>query len=72
MNYTATVTTVVLQLERWTVNLEDHGLGPPFKKKILFTSFFLCFSEETLKTAGPIYLVSMAGEETDPTQGVHV
>ena len=29
-----------------------------------------CLSDETLKTVGPFYLVSMPGEIKDPTQGV--
>ena len=32
----------------------------------------LCLSDETLKTVGPFYLVSMPGEVKDPTQGVNV
>ena len=32
----------------------------------------LCLLEETLKSVGPIYLVSMSGEVKDPTQGVNV
>ena len=32
----------------------------------------LCISDETLKTVGPFYLVSMPGEVKYPTQGVHV
>ena len=31
----------------------------------------LCLSDETLKTVGPFYLVSMPGEVKDPTQGVN-
>ena len=32
----------------------------------------LCLSDETVKTVGPFYLVSMPGEVKDPTQGVDV
>ena len=32
----------------------------------------LYLSEETLKAAGPFYLVSVTGEVKDPTQGVNV
>ena len=32
----------------------------------------LCLSEQTLKTGGPFYLVSVPGEVKDPTQGVNV
>ena len=32
----------------------------------------LCLSDETVKTVGPFYLVSMPGEVKDPTQGVNV
>ena len=32
----------------------------------------LCVSDETLKTIGPFYVVSMPGEVKDPTQGVNV
>ena len=32
----------------------------------------LCLSEETLKSVGPFYLVSMPGEVKYPTQGVNV
>ena len=39
---------------------------------ILFTPLCQCLSEETLKAVGPFYLVSMAGELKDPTQGVNV
>ena len=35
-------------------------------------SLSVCLSEETLKAVGPFYLVSMAGEVKDPTQGVNV
>ena len=30
-----------------------------------------CLSDETLKAAGPFYLVSMPGEVKDPTTGPH-
>ena len=33
---------------------------------------YLCLSDDTLKTAGPFYTVSMPGEVKDPTQGVNV
>ena len=39
---------------------------------VSFTPLCLCLSEETLKAVGPFYLVSMPGEEKDPTQGVNV
>ena len=32
----------------------------------------LCLSDETVKTVGPFYLVSMPGEVKYPTQGVNV
>ena len=32
----------------------------------------LCLSDETLKSVGPFYLVSMPGEVIYPTQGVNV
>ena len=32
----------------------------------------LCLSDETVKTVGPFYMVSMPGEVKDPTQGVNV
>ena len=32
----------------------------------------LCLSDETVKTVGPFYLVSMPGEVKDATQGVNV
>ena len=31
-----------------------------------------CLLEETLKAVGPFYLVSVPGEEKDPTHGVNV
>ena len=34
-----------------------------------FTPLSQCLSEEMLKVVGPFYLVSMAGEVKDPTQG---
>ena len=34
---------------------------------IPFTPLCQCLSEETLKTVGPFYLVSMPGEVKDPT-----
>ena len=36
---------------------------------ILFTRLCLSLLEETLKAAGPFYLVSMTGEVKDPMQG---
>ena len=39
---------------------------------ISFTSLCKCLSEETLKAVRPFNLVSMSGEEKDPTQGVNV
>ena len=39
---------------------------------ISFTPHCQCLSEETLKTVGPFYLVSVPGEVKDPTQGVNV
>ena len=42
----------------------------------LFRNFAISFtsrlSDETLKSGGPFYLVSMPGEVKDPTQGVNV
>ena len=35
----------------------------------LFTPHCPCVSDETLKTVGPFYLVSMPGEVKYPTQG---
>ena len=34
-----------------------------------YSPHFACLSEETLKTIGPFYLVSMPEEVKDPTQG---
>ena len=34
--------------------------------------FFTLISDETLKAAGPFFLVCMPGEIKDPTQGVNV
>ena len=39
---------------------------------IPFTPLCQCLSEETLKTVGPFYLVSVPGDVKDPTQGVNV
>ena len=39
---------------------------------IPFTPLCQCLSEETLKTVGPFYLVSMPVEVKYPTQGVNV
>ena len=33
---------------------------------------YLCLSDDTLKTVGTFYLVSMPGEVKHPTQGVKV
>ena len=58
------------------VNRGDGGSIPPtaISKIRQFPSphICLCLSEETLKAGGPFYLVSMPGEEKDPTQGVNV
>ena len=63
-------------VEHWTVNRGDGGSIPPtaVSKLRQFRSprVCLCLSEETLKAGGPFYLVSMAGEVKDPTQGVNV
>ena len=52
----------------------DRDSKPPaaVSKAISFTPLCLCVSEETLRAAGPFYLVSMPGEVIDPTQGVNV
>ena len=41
-------------------------------RQFLSPHICLCLSEDTLKADGPIYLVSMPGEVTYPTQGVNV
>ena len=60
-------------VERRTVNRGDGGSIPPavISKIRQFRSphICLCLSEETLKAGGPFYLVSIAGEVKDPTQG---
>ena len=59
--------------ERLTANRGDSGLIPPaaVSKLRQFRSphICLCLSEETLKTDGPFYLVSMPGEVKDPKGG---
>ena len=62
-------------VERQTVNRGDGGSIPPSvvsKLRQFRLPHCLCLSEETLKAAGPCYLVSMPGEVKDPTQGVNV
>ena len=63
-------------VEHWTVNRGDSGSIPPtaVSKLSQFRSphICLCLSEETLKTGGPFYLVSIPGEVKDPTQGVNM
>ena len=57
----------------WTVNRGDGGSIPPtaVSKLRQFRSPHISL-EETLKTSGPFYLVSVPGEVKDPTQGVNV
>ena len=66
----------VRAVERRTVNRGDGDSIPPTAVSELrqFRSphICLCLSEETLKAGGPFSLVSMPGEEKDPTQGVNV
>ena len=56
-----------------TVNRGDSGSIQPTAVSRLrqFRSphICLCLLEETLKTGGPFYLVSMPGEAKDPTRG---
>ena len=63
-------------VELWTVNRGDGGSIPPaaILKLCQFRSPHICMglSEETLKSGGPFYLVSMPGEVNDPTQEVNV
>ena len=58
------------------VNRGDGGSIPPVAvlklRQFRLPHICLCLSEETLKTGGPFYLVSMPGEVKDPTQGVNV
>ena len=60
-------------VERQTVK-RGHGGSIPPAAVLKFRSPHICLSlsEETLKTGGPFYLVSMPGEVKDPTQGVNV
>ena len=57
-------------IERRTVNRGDGGSIPPtaVSKLRQFRSHHicLCLSEETLKSSGPFYLVSVPGEVKDP------
>ena len=66
----------MVAVERRTVNRRDGGAIPPIAVSKLrqFRSphICLCLSEETLRAAGPFYLVSMPWEVKDPTQGVNV
>ena len=59
-----------------TVNREDHWLSSPVVVSKLGPFCSLCFTpvflEETLKTVGPFYLVSMPGEVKHPQQGKYV
>ena len=63
-------------VERRTINRGDGGSIPPTavskRRQFLPPHICLCISEETLKTGGPFYLVSIPGEVKDPTQGVNV
>ena len=63
-------------VERWTVNRGDGNSIPPTAvsnlRQFCSPHICLCLSEEILKVGGPFYLVSMAGEVKDPTQGVNV
>jgi len=63
-------------VEHRTVNRGDGGSIPPTAvlKLRQFRSPYicLCVSEETLKAAGPLYLVYLLSEVKDPIQGVNV
>ena len=63
-------------VERRTVNRGDCDSIPPtavLKLRLCRSPHIcLCLLEETLKTGGPFYLVSMPGEVKDPTHGVNV
>ena len=64
-----------LAVERRTVNRGDCGSIPtPADLKLRQfrpPQICICLSEEKLKADGSFYLVSMPGEEKDPTQGVN-
>ena len=63
-------------VEHQTVNQGDGGSMPPTNvlklRQFRSPHICLCFSEETLKAGGPVYLVSMPGEVKDPTLGVNM
>ena len=62
-----------LAVERRTVNRGDCGSIPtPADLKLRQFRPPQSLSEEKLKADGSFYLVSMPGEEKDPTQGVNV
>ena len=55
-------------VERRTVNRGDGGSTVSKLRQFRSPHICLCLSEETLKSGGPFYLVSMPGEVKDPTQ----
>ena len=63
-------------VDYWTINQGDGGSIPPTAalklRQFHSPHICLCLSEETLKTSGPFYLVSLPGEVKDPTQGVNM